>query len=181
VHPARVAVNLSPAQFRVEDLAAEIADVLARTRLPAGRLEIEVTESLIIDHPDRVRTTMRTLKAMGVRISLDDFGTGYASLSYLRRFPFDKMKVDRSFVQSLGQDDAALPLFRAVLSLGDSLGMDVLAEGVETEAQLEMLGGMGCPYVQGYLLGRPMPSEELGEFLGAASGGRISEAAEAAE
>jgi diguanylate cyclase (GGDEF)-like protein/PAS domain S-box-containing protein len=164
--PVRVAVNLSPAQFRLEDLAGEIADILARTGLPGERLELEVTESLMIDDPERVLGTMQAIKAMGVRIALDDFGTGYASLSYLRRFPFDKMKIDQSFIRNLGQDDEnALSLVRSLLDLGQSLGLDVLAEGVETEAQLDVLRDLGSLHVQGYLLGKPMPPEAIRDCL----------------
>jgi len=158
--PVRIAVNLSPAQFRVEDLAGEVADILAHTGLAGHRLELEVTESLMIDDPERVLRIMLELKRLGIRIALDDFGTGYASLSYLRRFPFDKIKIDQSFVRGLEKNAEVLSLFRAILNLGTSLGLEVLTEGVETEAQLAIIRALGGTMVQGYLLGRPAPAEQ---------------------
>jgi len=131
--PAPVAVNLSPAQFRQADLPKVIAEILGRTGLAPERLELEVTEGLLIDDTDRALSTLTALKALGIRIALDDFGTGFSSLSYLRRFPFDKIKIDRSFVQSLGRDDEAMAIIRAILAMANSLRLDVTAEGVETE------------------------------------------------
>ncbi|PZW48735.1 PAS domain S-box-containing protein/diguanylate cyclase (GGDEF)-like protein [Humitalea rosea] len=163
--PARIAVNVSPAQFRVEDLAGEIAEILRRTGLSGDRLELEVTESLMIDDPERVLRIMLELKQLGVRIALDDFGTGYASLIYLRRFPFDQIKIDQSFVRGLDQEGEGLLLFSAILNLGISLGLEVLTEGVETEAQLEIIRGLGGRMVQGYLFGRPGPAAEARERL----------------
>jgi len=164
-----VAVNLSPAQFRHADLAKEILVVLKETGLPADRLELEVTESLLIDDPDRVLATLLVLKEAGVRISLDDFGTGYSSLSYLQRFPFDKIKIDRSFVSQMEKNADSMSIIRAVIALGKSLRIKVTAEGVETEAQLGLLQQENCDQVQGYLLGKPMAKEDLGKMLSAAS------------
>jgi diguanylate cyclase (GGDEF)-like protein/PAS domain S-box-containing protein len=164
-----VAVNLSPAQFRHADLAREILAVLKETGLPAARLELEVTESLLIDDPDRVLATLMTLKEAGVRISLDDFGTGYSSLSYLQRFPFDKIKIDRSFVSQMDKNADSMSIIRAVIALGKSLRIKITAEGVETEAQLGLLQQENCDLVQGYLLGKPMAKEDLGGLLAAAS------------
>jgi predicted signal transduction protein with EAL and GGDEF domain len=161
-----VAVNLSPAQFRHADLAKEILAVLKETGLAANRLELEVTESLLIDDPDRVFATLTTLKAAGVRISLDDFGTGYSSLSYLQRFPFDKIKIDRSFVSQMEKNKDSMSIIRAVIALGKSLQIKITAEGVETETQLSLLQAERCDQVQGYLLGKPMAKEDLTHILG---------------
>jgi diguanylate cyclase (GGDEF)-like protein len=163
--PHRIAVNLSAAQFRQGDLPGLVAEVLRRTGLPARRLEIEVTESLLIENADMAFTALRTLKRMGVSIALDDFGTGFSSLSYLRRFPFDKIKIDKSFINGLGEDPCALPIIDAILAMGRSLDMDVIAEGVETEQQLAILRKHHCSEVQGFLLGRPIPSEAVGRFI----------------
>jgi diguanylate cyclase (GGDEF)-like protein/PAS domain S-box-containing protein len=164
-----VAVNLSPAQFRHADLAREILAILKETGLPPERLELEVTESLLIDDPDRVLATLLILKEAGVRISLDDFGTGYSSLSYLQRFPFDKIKIDRSFVAQMEKNQDSMSIIRAVIALGKSLRIKVTAEGVESEAQLDLLQRENCDLVQGYLLGKPMAKEDLGEMLTPAS------------
>jgi diguanylate cyclase len=160
-----VAVNLSPAQFRHADLAREILAVLKETGLAPNRLELEVTESLLIDDPDRVFATLTTLKEAGVRISLDDFGTGYSSLSYLQRFPFDKIKIDRSFVAQMDKNKDSMSIIRAVIALGKSLRIKITAEGVETESQLKLLQAESCDQVQGYLLGKPMPKEDLIRFI----------------
>jgi len=160
-----VAVNLSPAQFRQPDLAKEILDILAETGLPAQRLEVEITESLLIEDPDRALATLRVLKQAGVRITLDDFGTGYSSLSYLQRFPFDKVKIDRSFVSQMEEDEGSMSIIRAVIALGKALHIQITAEGVETQPQLALLQHENCDLVQGYLLGRPMPLEKLSGLL----------------
>lgn len=154
----RLAVNLSPLQFRGGQLPATVADILERTGLAAGRLELEVTENLLIGDTAQALTSLRGLKALGVRIALDDFGTGYSSLSYLRRFPFDKLKIDRSFIQALCDDAGARAIVEAILAMSCSLKLDVTAEGVETPDQLAALQAMSCATVQGFLLGRPMPS-----------------------
>jgi len=161
-----VAVNLSPAQFRHADLAKEILAVLADTGLAPQRLELEVTESLLIDDPDSVFSTLATLKEAGIRVSLDDFGTGYSSLSYLQRFPFDKIKIDRSFVSQMEKNKDSMSIVRAVIALGKSLRIKITAEGVETEAQLGLLQAENCDQVQGDLLGKPMAKEDLQSLLG---------------
>ena len=161
----RVAVNLSPAQFRHADLAREILTTLQQHNFPAERLELEITEGVLIADTDRTLATLSTLKAAGVRISLDDFGTGYSSLSYLQRFPFDKIKIDRSFVWAMERNADSMAIVRAVIALGHSLRITVTAEGVETEAQLALLQSENCDQVQGYLLGRPAPSRDLGALL----------------
>jgi EAL domain-containing protein (putative c-di-GMP-specific phosphodiesterase class I) len=176
-----VAVNLSPAQFRHADLAKEILHVLTETGLPPERLELEVTESLLIDDPDRVLATLNTLKAAGVRISLDDFGTGYSSLSYVQRFPFDKIKIDRSFVSQMESNADSMAIIRAVIALGKSLRIKVTAEGVESASQLDLLQQENCDQVQGYLLGKPVAKEELGSLLAAMSEFRTMPLAVSAE
>jgi len=171
--PYRIAVNLSAAQFRQGDVPALVADVLRRTGLPACRLEIEVTESLLIDSTGVALSALRALKHMGVNIALDDFGTGFSSLGYLRLFPFDKIKIDKSFIHDLGEDPSALLIVDAILAMGRSLDMDVIAEGVETEQQLAILRRHHCFGVQGFLLGRPIPSGVVGQFIDKAATGRI--------
>ncbi|MBV8912908.1 MAG: EAL domain-containing protein [Acetobacteraceae bacterium] len=154
-----VAVNLSPVQFQTGDLLEVVEDCLARSGLRPQRLELEVTEGVLLEDSGAVLQTMLALRAAGVVITLDDFGTGHAGLSYLRRFPFDKMKIDRSFVRNLGKDPQSDAIVEAILVLGRRLGLLVVAEGVEHEVQLERLRELGCPLVQGYLTGRPMSAE----------------------
>ena len=165
----RVAVNLSPKQFLGADLSGRVASVLATTGLPGERLTLEVTEGVLIDNSDRAVAAMADLKDQGVRISLDDFGTGYSSLSYLRRFPFDCLKIDRSFVRNLCEDAGSQAIVQAILALGHSLQLKVVAEGVETRAQLEWLRSVRCAEIQGFLLGRPMPSWAIRDFLSEAT------------
>ena len=157
VTPCSVAVNLSPAQFRSGRLVAEIEGILSRTGLAPERLELEVTEGLLIEDIDQVLETLLAIKRLGVRVALDDFGTGYSSLSYLRRFPFDKVKIDRSFIRTMAEDEASRSIVDAIISLGHSLRLRVSAEGIETERQLGMLRDGGCDEAQGFLLGRPAP------------------------
>ena len=154
--PVSVSVNLSPVQFRQPNLDERIAKIVRRAGLPANRLTLEVTEGLLLDDSDMVLHTMQALRAQGVRIVLDDFGTAYASMSYLRRFPFDGIKIDKSFVHDLHSDSATLAIVETILSLADRLNLAVVAEGVETDRQLNLLRGLGCPLIQGYLVGRPL-------------------------
>jgi len=160
----RVAVNLSPLQFRQGNLTDEIIGILRRTGLAPDRLELEVTEGVLLEDSGPVLQTMHALQALGVSITLDDFGTGHASLSYLRRFPFDKLKIDKSFVRNLPVDPQSGAIVEAVLLLSRRLGLDVVAEGVETQAQLDMLRELRCPLVQGFLKGRPMSAEAAQRF-----------------
>ncbi|MBU6497563.1 MAG: EAL domain-containing protein [Rhodospirillales bacterium] len=162
---AHVAVNVSPMQFRDDALPNLVAEVLRRTGLPSHRLEIEVTEGVLISNEQQALATLRALKAQGVRIALDDFGTGYSSLSYLRRFPFDKIKIDKAFVQAQQTDAGTQAIMEAVLAMSSRLDLDVTAEGVETEQQLAMLQRQGCTEVQGFLLARPMPASDVPDFL----------------
>lgn len=154
----KVAVNLSPIEIVRPDLPGVVATILAETGLPAHRLEIELTESAIIHDSRRCLEVIRAIKALGVGVALDDFGTGYSSLSVLRAFPFDRIKLDRSFITEIDSSLEALGIVKAVLALGDCLGVAVLAEGIETETQLEALGREGLKEAQGYLLGRPVPA-----------------------
>lgn len=151
----RVGVNLSPVQFCDEYLIQEVEGALARSGLSPERLELEITESVLIHDDRRALNTLRQLKELGITIALDDFGTGYSSLSYLRRFPFDRLKIDRSFVSGVTQTPELAAIIRAVIDLGQALGMEVIAEGVETEPELELLRNESCDEVQGFLIGRP--------------------------
>jgi diguanylate cyclase (GGDEF)-like protein len=162
---ATVAVNLSPLQFRDHALAETVLEALAASGLPARRLELEITESLLLQDNDSVLAILHEIRALGVRISMDDFGTGFSSLSYLRRFPFDKIKIDQSFVRGLTEQKDCRAIVRAVIGLGRSLGMAVIAEGVETEEQLDMLREEGCRQVQGYLFSPPRPAHEIPPLL----------------
>jgi diguanylate cyclase (GGDEF)-like protein len=154
---ALIAVNLSPAQFRQGDLPELVHAVLLETGLSPSRLELEITESVLIDDFGRGQAILRRLKSLGVKIAMDDFGTGYSSLSYLQSFPFDKIKVDRSFVSDLETNNNNAAIVRAVITLARSLNLPVLAEGVETEAQRLILNQEGCDQIQGYLIGKPLP------------------------
>ncbi|MES2752293.1 MAG: EAL domain-containing protein [Pseudomonadota bacterium] len=161
----RVAVNLSPLQFRVGNLLSVVMDALKVSGLSPKRLELEITETLLLDRSDQVLATLHALRALGVRISMDDFGTGYSSLSYLRSFPFDKIKIDRSFVHDLGSNQDAQAIIRSIISLGMGLGVIITAEGVETEAELSCLRAEGCHEGQGFLFSRARPNSEITQLL----------------
>ncbi|WP_420223688.1 putative bifunctional diguanylate cyclase/phosphodiesterase [Pigmentiphaga litoralis] len=152
-----IAVNLSSIQFRNHDLVGDVASALALSGLAPNRLELEITESLLLQDNAAVLATLHQLRKLGVSISMDDFGTGYSSLSYLQKFPFDKIKIDQSFIQRLSEQDS-VSIVRAVISLGRSLGMSILAEGVETAEQLKVLQAEGCWDIQGYLVSPPKPA-----------------------
>jgi EAL domain-containing protein (putative c-di-GMP-specific phosphodiesterase class I) len=160
-----VAVNLSAAQFRNPMLALSVVSALGQSGLSASRLELEITETVLLQDDRAVLDTLHQIRDLGVRICMDDFGTGYSSLSYLRSFPFDKIKIDRSFVSELGKENDCVAIIRAVTRLGSSLGMTTTAEGVETEQQLEILRAEGCVQVQGYLFSRPKPLKEIPTML----------------
>ena len=171
----RVAVNLSPAQFRVGNLLSIVMDALRQSGLSAKRLELEITETLLLEKSSQVLATLHALRALGVRISMDDFGTGYSSLSYLRSFPFDKIKIDQSFVRDLGANRDAQAIIRSIVSLGKGLGVTITAEGVETEAELSCLRAEGCNEGQGFLFSRARPNAEIVELLRAQFGADDSE------
>ncbi|MGN1286887.1 MAG: putative bifunctional diguanylate cyclase/phosphodiesterase, partial [Bradyrhizobium sp.] len=170
--PMQIAVNLSPAQFTHGDLVGLVHSILLETGLTPDRLELEITEGVLIEDFDRGLSLLRRLKALGVRISMDDFGSGYSSLSYLQAFPFDKIKIDRAFVINLGRNPQSAAIVRAVIDLGHGLEMSIVAEGVETEAQLGFLAEEGCDAVQGYLIGRPAP---IGQFAALVGGDHLAE------
>lgn len=164
--PLQVAVNLSPIQFRHGDLPGLVHAVLLETGLTPGRLELEITEGVLIDDFGRALSTLRRLKALGVRIAMDDFGTGYSSLSYLQSFPFDKIKIDKAFISNLDQNPQSAAIIRAVIGLGRGLDVPVVAEGVETAAQLAFLTDEGCDEVQGFLVGRPNRIGHYAQLVG---------------
>jgi diguanylate cyclase (GGDEF)-like protein/PAS domain S-box-containing protein len=166
----RVAVNLSPLQFRAGNLLSVVMDALKQSGLPALRLELEITETLLLEKSAGVLATLHALRALGVHISMDDFGTGYSSLSYLRSFPFDKIKIDQSFVRDLGANRDAQAIVRSIISLGKGLGVTITAEGVETEAELRCLRSEGCHEAQGFLFSRARPNAEIVELLRVQSG-----------
>ncbi|WP_245501220.1 putative bifunctional diguanylate cyclase/phosphodiesterase [Lichenibacterium minor] len=168
----RVSVNVSPLQFRDRSLPGTILEALTRSGLAPWRLEVEVTETVLIDDADAALDILRQIRAMGVRVALDDFGTGYSSLSYLRRFPFNKIKIDRSFVQDLTSRDDNRVIVRAIRDIAKGLGMTITAEGVETTEQAEQLRLTGCEELQGYLFSRPLAADQLG--LGEAGPGRAA-------
>jgi diguanylate cyclase (GGDEF)-like protein len=161
----RVAVNLSAVQFKSRSLVDHVAAALNDARLAPTRLELEVTESLLLADTELTLQTLHRLRELGVHISMDDFGTGYSSLSYLRAFPFDKIKIDRSFIKALGPEDDSRAIIKAVIGLGQSLGMSTTAEGIETEAQLAAVREQGCNEVQGFLFSPPLPASGIGDLL----------------
>ena len=161
-----VAVNLSPVQFKNPNLVSSVKAALEESGLPARRLELEITESVLLQNSAATLAVLHELRAFGVRISLDDFGTGYSSLSYLRSFPFDKIKIDRSFVSDLATREDSMAIVRAVTGLGKSLGIVTTAEGVETDAQFDLLRREGCTQAQGFLFSRPRPAADVETMLG---------------
>jgi diguanylate cyclase (GGDEF)-like protein/PAS domain S-box-containing protein len=160
-----VAVNLSPIQFRSRSIVKAVLTALAHSRLPANRLQLEITESVLLGETEANLATLHQLREIGVRISMDDFGTGYSSLSYLRCFPFDKIKIDRSFVKELAERPDCVAIIRAIAGLGMSLGIATTAEGIETAEQLDRVRAEGCTEVQGYLFSPPRPASELSDLL----------------
>jgi EAL domain-containing protein (putative c-di-GMP-specific phosphodiesterase class I) len=162
-----IAVNLSPVQVRDPALVASVANLLAEYRVPASRLMLEVTEGVLIENPEETKSRLDALKALGIRLALDDFGTGYSSLTYLQQFSFDKLKIDRGFVDPLGRDHGSQALVQAIVALGRALDLTLLAEGVETEEQRVLLRLAGCEEMQGYLFARPGPAAALDRLLAA--------------
>jgi diguanylate cyclase (GGDEF)-like protein/PAS domain S-box-containing protein len=177
--PLQIAVNLSPAQFMHGDLVSLVHSILLETGLAPGRLELEITEGVLIEDFDRGLALLRRLKALGVRVSMDDFGSGYSSLSYLQAFPFDKIKIDRAFVTNLGRNPQSAAIVRAVIGLGHGLEMSIVAEGVETQEQLSFLASEGCNAVQGYFIGKPAPILLYAALVGRAGVGPVEPARKA--
>jgi len=160
----RVAVNLSAVQFRNRNLVATVMNALAAAGLSARRLELEITETVLMQEDDTILSMLHQLRGLGVRIAMDDFGTGYSSLGYLRSFPFDKIKIDRSFVSGKCSTAESEAIIRAIAELGTTLGIETTAEGIETTQQMELVRRAGCTEGQGYLIGRPRPISELLDF-----------------
>jgi EAL domain-containing protein (putative c-di-GMP-specific phosphodiesterase class I) len=169
-NPLEVGVNLSPVQFRHGDLPALVHTILFETGLPAQRLILEITEGVLIGDFSRAISILRRLKSLGVKIAMDDFGTGYSSLSYLQSFPFDKIKIDRSFISNLESNAQSAAIVRAVIGLGHGLQLPVVAEGVETKHQIDFLASESCDEVQGFLLGRPQP---IGRYANVTEGDTV--------
>lgn len=163
--PVKVAVNLSPRQFHQKDLLPSIRDCIDRWGVPAGSLELEITETALVSREQEVDALMRGIRALGVELSIDDFGTGYSSLAYLKRFPVQRLKVDRAFIRDLGQDDDSAAIVHSVISLARNLKLAVVAEGVETEEQLAMLREMQCDEFQGFLFSRAVSAERVVALL----------------
>ncbi len=174
--PLNVSVNLSPKQFFSDGLPRMVHGVLLRSGLAPHQLELEITETVLIEDFSRVSAQLRQLKALGVKVSMDDFGTGYSSLSYVHSFPFDKIKIDASFVSRLDDNPSSETVIKAIIGLGHGLGVPLIAEGVETEEQLEFLRSAGCMEAQGFLIGAPKPIELYAGAVGRPKGGELAPA-----
>jgi diguanylate cyclase (GGDEF)-like protein len=172
----RVAINLSPMQFDSPGLVRTVATALRESGVEASRIELEITESVLLHDNDVNVATLDELNDLGVTIALDDFGTGYSSLSYLHRFSFDRIKIDHSFIRDILRNEGSLMIVRAIVMLAHSLGLVVTAEGVETDDQLAAVRGEGCDSVQGYYIGRPMPLADFQEFVGNSRGASVTAA-----
>ena len=157
----KVAVNLSPIQIVNQNLVAIVVNALASSGLPAARLELEITEAVLLQNTEMTVATLHQLRKLGVRIAMDDFGTGYSSLSYLRRFPFDKIKIDRSFIGDLSDNEDSLAIVQAITHIASRLHMTTTAEGVETQQQLDTVTALGCTEMQGYLFSPARPAVEI--------------------
>jgi EAL domain-containing protein (putative c-di-GMP-specific phosphodiesterase class I) len=168
----RVAVNLSPIQFKNRNLVQIVVNALAQSGLAASRLELEITETVLLHDNDATLSTLHHLRNLGIKISMDDFGTGYSSLSYLRSFPFDKIKIDRSFIRDLTDKGDCAAIIKAVAGLGRGLGIVTTAEGVETQAQLDQVRAEGCSEVQGYFFSAPKTADEVRSFIANRAGTR---------
>jgi EAL domain-containing protein (putative c-di-GMP-specific phosphodiesterase class I) len=169
LHAPPVAVNLSARQFADETLVDHLVASMATYGVTAADIEVELTESVLMSDPERANDVLGQLRQLGVRISIDDFGTGYSSLSYLKRFPADTVKIDRSFISGLPGDGDDTAIAQAVIAMAHSLGLQVVAEGVETQEQLAALQRLGCDEAQGYLLGRPVSAADTARLLGPAA------------
>ena len=165
LNPLHISVNLSSSQFSQPDLLAQVVDILRDTGLDPHSLNLEITESVVIDNPKFAHETIRQLRSMGIKLCIDDFGTGYSSLSYLLRYPIDTLKIDRSFVSGMGSGISNAAIVQSIVSLAHNLGMDVVAEGVETEEQLLHLTGIQCEHAQGYLFSKPVTGEKAFELV----------------
>jgi EAL domain-containing protein (putative c-di-GMP-specific phosphodiesterase class I) len=160
----RVSVNLSTRDLLDQDLPAKLEHILKRHAMPAQAMGLEITESAIMDEPQRAQATLHTLSAAGFKLSIDDFGTGYSSLAYLKRLPVDELKIDKSFVMAMEGDESDAKIVRSTIDLAHNLGLTVVAEGVESAAILERLAALDCDEAQGYHIGRPLPAAEMAAF-----------------
>lgn len=156
-----LAVNVSGRQFRQADFVAQVTEIIGRTAIDPQRLKLELTESIVLDNVEDTIAKMQALKQIGVRFSMDDFGTGYSSLSYLTQLPLDQLKIDQSFVRNIGTKSTDAVIIQTIIGMAENLGMEVIAEGVETQAQCDFLKGAGCLRYQGYLFGKPVPVEQF--------------------
>jgi EAL domain-containing protein (putative c-di-GMP-specific phosphodiesterase class I) len=170
--PLRIGVNLFPAQFRNGTLQQDVEHALSESGLPPEALELEITENIALGREEGTLSPLKALRAKGIGIAFDDFGTGYASLSYLTRYPLTRIKIDRSFVQKIGSQSAGedTAIVRSIIVMGRNLGLEVIAEGVETAAQADFLKAEGCHELQGFLFGKPLPAEAFEDFLKPFSG-----------
>ena len=160
----RVAVNLSPRQLKEGDMADKVEAILQETALPAQHLELELTEGILMDTSENLRTVLDRIDHLGVRLAVDDFGTGYSSMRYLKHFPISQLKIDQSFVKNLPQSGEDAAICKAIVALAQALQLEAIAEGVETAQQLQFFRDVGCDLVQGYFISRPLPPEAVGEF-----------------
>jgi len=176
-NPLKVAVNLSPAQFRQKTLAHSVVAALDESGLAPGRLELEITETALLENNEETIAVLHQFRALGVRIAMDDFGTGFSSLSYLRSFPFDRIKIDRSFVSEIADNQECRSIVSAVAALGQSLGMTTTAEGIETFDQLQLVKAEGCTDLQGYYFSVPIPVEDVPRYLAGQGATKVAGAA----
>jgi EAL domain-containing protein (putative c-di-GMP-specific phosphodiesterase class I) len=158
-------VNLSARQFRGKDLDAVVARALMDSGISPALLELELTESLLMRDPEQTVRTLQCLESYGVRLAVDDFGTGHSSLAYLSRFPIDSLKIDRAFVRDAGSNPEDRAIIQTIIQLAHGLGLTVIAEGVETESQMELLKAQGCDEIQGFLFSKPLPAHEVEKYL----------------
>jgi len=161
----QLAVNVSGRQFRQQDFVAQVSEVLERTAIDPMRLKLELTESIVLDNVEDTIAKMHALRQLGVSFSMDDFGTGYSSLAYLTQLPLNQLKIDKSFVQHIGSKASDSTIIQTIIGMADNLGMEVIAEGVETQEQRDFLEANGCMLYQGYLFGKPVPCEEFDALL----------------
>jgi EAL domain-containing protein (putative c-di-GMP-specific phosphodiesterase class I) len=173
---ARLAVNMSPQRFRIGNVFQAVSEALKASGLEPERLELEITEALLLENSESVLSILHSIRSLGVRISMDDFGTGYSSLSYLRMFPFDKIKIDGSFVRGIGFGTESQAIIRAIMGLGSSLGMTITAEGIETESEQAFLRAVGCDEGQGFLYSKARPVGDVPLILDALNAAGIGAA-----
>jgi EAL domain-containing protein (putative c-di-GMP-specific phosphodiesterase class I) len=161
----RIAVNISAKQFLLANVPLDVLEIIESENIDAKYLELELTESLVVDNPEKTIVMLTALKEMGIRLSIDDFGTGYSSLSYLSQFPLDILKIDKSFINQMETNNKGLALTQTIIAIAHNLSLEVVAEGVETEQQLNLLRKLSCEYVQGYFFSKPIPASEITSLL----------------